>query len=319
MKKSLLRFTMIIPLVFLLCFTFSCKQGEEPTIEETEEEDTSGTVNIDGFELPYFIEGTGIPCVVTCDALPQSRALSQGLRKHFKFVFLEPRVGIRYDKPVKYDNITMDTIVEDIDKVRRALGIDEIAVLGHSACGLFAIEYARKYPEHTSHVIMIGTPPYWNAGAIEVGKEYWEANASDERKMILKRNRDKLNKEALSGLSSSEVQIMRYIANGPLYWYDPTYDCLWLIEGYYWNVEGWNHFLNIIMAEYDITRGNQITTPVFLALGRHDYVVPYVLWDDQTEKLSNLSYNLFEKSGHYPMLEEQELFDKKLIDWIKSH
>jgi pimeloyl-ACP methyl ester carboxylesterase len=31
------------------------------------------------------------------------------------------------------------------------------------------------------------------------------------------------------------------------------------------------------------------------------------------------SYNLFEKSGHFPMVEEQELFDKKLIEWIKRH
>jgi ketosteroid isomerase-like protein len=29
MKKSLLRFTMIIPLVTLFCFTFSCQEGEE--------------------------------------------------------------------------------------------------------------------------------------------------------------------------------------------------------------------------------------------------------------------------------------------------
>jgi len=35
--------------------------------------------------------------------------------------------------------------------------------------------------------------------------------------------------------------------------------------------------------------------------------------------LPNLSYNLFEKSGHYPMLEEQELFDEKLIKLIETH
>jgi len=42
------------------------------------------------------------------------------------------------------------------------------------------------------------------------------------------------------------------------------------------------------------------------------------LWDDYKDKLPNLSYNLFEKSGHYPQLEEQDLFDKKLIAWIKG-
>ena len=107
-----------------------------------------------------------------------------------------------------------------------------------------------------------------------------------------------------------------------MYWYDPTYDCSWMLEGYYANVEVWNHLCNVIMTDYDITKGDQIKTPVFLSQGQHDYVVPYTLWDDINEKvknkLPNLSYNQFERSGHFPMLEEQELFDKKLIEWISS-
>ena len=63
----------------------------------------------------------------------------------------------------------------------------------------------------------------------------------------------------------------------------------------------------------------KIITPVFLALGKYDFVCPFYLWDSDKDRLPNLSYNLFEKSGHFPMLEEQELFDKKLTDWVKSH
>jgi len=40
--------------------------------------------------------------------------------------------------------------------------------------------------------------------------------------------------------------------------------------------------------------------------------------DDYKDKLPNLSYNLFTKSGHFPFLEEQELFDTKLIEWIHN-
>jgi proline iminopeptidase len=72
------------------------------------------------------------------------------------------------------------------------------------------------------------------------------------------------------------------------------------------------------MVDYDIAKGQSVDTPVFLAIGRDDYQVPYSLWDNERTKLPRLSYNLFEKSGHYPMLEEQELFDKKLLEWIRS-
>ncbi len=81
----------------------------------------------------------------------------------------------------------------------------------------------------------------------------------------------------------------------------------------------WNHFFGGILNNYDIINGDQITTPVFLALGRYDYGVPYHLWDDRKNEFPKLSYNLFEKSGHYPMMEEQALFDKKLIEWISRN
>jgi len=279
---------------------------------------SSGVVTVNGVELPYFIEGEGIPCIVTCDALPQSRALSRELRKYFKFIFIEPRVGMKHDKEVDYSHITMNTLIEDIEHVRQELDLAKVAVMGHSACGLFALEYARKYPQHTSHVIMIGTPPGWSMREKEAYSEYWKSNASDDRKMILNRNWESLSEDRLNSLPPSEAAILRYIANTPRYWCDPTYDPSGLLEGYYWNVPGWNHFFGVVMADYDVGQGDQITTPIFLALGMYDYVVPYYLWVEEKGKLLNLFIHIFEKSGHYPMLEEQALFDSLLIDWIKG-
>ena len=93
---------------------------------------------------------------------------------------------------------------------------------------------------------------------------------------------------------------------------------LW--EGLDGNIDIINHFFDILLSQYDASEGlDQLKAPVFLAMGRYDYAVPYHSWADVKEQFMNLSYNVFEKSGHYPMLEEQELFDKKLIDWIKSH
>ena len=314
MKKLL----MVIPLVILLCFTFSCKQGEEPTVEETKEEVTSGTVKIDGFELPYFIEGTGIPCIVINDAPVMRRALSKELREHFKFVFMDPRMNAPYDKSFDLATMTLRTLVDDIERLRKIVGLEKICLLGHSINGLVALEYARTYPEHTTHVIMNGTPPYWNDKAIRLEEEYWESHAYEERKNILKQNWDRMGDE-IAKMPPGQAGIYTYIANTPKYWYDPKYDGSWLAEGLNWNAEIWNHLINVIMADYDIKFREKIPIPIFLSLGRYDFVVPYYMWDDFKDKFPNLSYNLFEKSGHWAFLEEQELFDKKLIEWIKSH
>lgn len=292
----------------MLLLTGCARQGDK----------SSGVVPVNGVELPYFIEGEGIPCIVTCDPVLQQHALSDELREHFKFIFLDPRPNLPCDKPDCYDNITMDTLVEDIKQVRQALGLDKVSILGHSLCGIFALEYARKYPEHVSRVIMVGTPPGYNPVIKNIENEYWESHASDERKLILEQNQAKLTEEALASMSPGEAKIAQYTASVPLTWYDPTYDISGLFEGYRENTAGWNHVYTTMMGKYDIESGDRITAPVFLAVGQYDFYVPDILWDSLRDITPDLTYHFFNKSGHFPHVEEQALFDSLLIDWIKG-
>ena len=75
---------------------------------------------------------------------------------------------------LEISKITLDTYLDDIDKVRRTVGLETTAVFGHSIHSYIALEYARKYPENTSHVVMTGISPYRIAG--EVADEFWESD-----------------------------------------------------------------------------------------------------------------------------------------------
>jgi len=56
-----------------------------------------------------------------------------------------------------------------------------------------------------------------------------------------------------------------------------------------------------------------VKVPTFLALGKHDYHVPTTEWiNESKEATKNIDYVIFNKSGHYPFLEEEELFIEKL-------
>jgi proline iminopeptidase len=313
MKKLL----MVIPLVFLLCFTFGCpSQNEEAAHMGNKEKEISGIVSVEGAELHYVIEGRGIPCMVLGHSESARRILSQELRNHFKFVFMDLRHDAQSNSSLEISRITLDTYLDDIDKVRRTLGLDKTAVLGHSIHCLLALEYARKYPKNTSYVIMSGFTPR----RLAVADEFWESDASDERKMILKQNWEKITEDELSQMSPKERVVKTYMAMAPKLVYDPTCDLSWIYEVVESNQDNAIHLSNVIFKDYDIAkRPGRVETPVFLAIGRYDYLCPYFLWDDRRDVIPNLSYNLFEKSGHFPMVEEQELFDKKLVDWIKSH
>ncbi len=312
--------------IFLMCFSIGvlivgCGQKEEqPVAAETQAEELSGSIAVDGGKLNYVIEGSGIPCLVVGSSIYYPRTFSQELRKHFKFIFMDLRHFAPSDDSLEIDKISLATYADDIEHVRKTLGLGQICIMGHSMHSLMAFEYACKYPENTSHVIMIGIFPVGFTEGAKAGNEFWEADASDERKMILKKNWEQIPQEEMKKLTPSEALIKTYVTNSPMYWYDPSYDGSWIWEGVEANTDVFNHIAINVLSNYDITESlPRLKAPVFLGLGRYDYVVPYTLWDGVKEKFTNLSYHLFEKSGHTPQLEEPDLFDQKLIDWIKSH
>jgi proline iminopeptidase len=80
------------------------------------------------------------------------------------------------------------------------------------------------------------------------------------------------------------------------------------------------HVWGKVFAEIDVTKGlEQFDRPVFLALGRYDFIVaPPSSWDPLKSRFKNLTIQVFERSGHTPQFEEPELFDEQLLAWIKE-
>ncbi len=306
----------IIPLVILLCFIFGCqKQGNQDKKEPMTSK--SGELVFGNKNVTHTIEGKGSPCFVCADGNLQTKCLSENLKNHIQFIFLEQRHSTYYGEPKDYSDISMDTILDDIETLRKKLKSDKIYVLGHSIIGLIAIEYGRKYPQNTKGVIMLNTPPHFHNDYMDIVSKNWSTNASEERKKIYKSNKERLNNMNLDSLSEAERTAMQYQANVPMYFYDPLYDISPAFQEYRENTEGWNHFY-AMMRDYDITR-SKINLPIFLSLGSYDFMVPYSLWDDYIEKFPTLTVIQFKKSGHFPQLEEQELFDNQLLSWIKDN
>ena len=149
----------------------------------------SEMVAADGTKLRYVVEGKGIPWVVVNRSNYQ-QVYSKELRKHLKLIFLDLRHGSEFDPPAKVEYVTLDTLVDDMEQVRKTLGLERIAVMGHSLPSVIALEYARKYPERTSHVILISSTPYFIPPKDR--EAFWESDASPERKLANQRNRERI-------------------------------------------------------------------------------------------------------------------------------
>ncbi len=58
--------------------------------------------------------------------------------------------------------------------------------------------------------------------------------------------------------------------------------------------------------------------PVFLAMGRFDFVAPLDAWTPYRARFRDLTLAVFERSGHTPQVEETESFDARLLAWLAS-
>jgi proline iminopeptidase len=54
---------------------------------------------------------------------------------------------------------TLPKLVNDVEEIRRALALERFDLLGFSAGGFAAIEYARRFPRHLRSLLLCGTAP----------------------------------------------------------------------------------------------------------------------------------------------------------------
>jgi proline iminopeptidase len=274
--------------------------------------------------LHYKIEGSGMPLVLIGSPQLYPPVFSQELREHFQMIFVHSRLYPPTEDSFDVGSLTLETFADDVEALRQELALEKIAVLGHSVHGLMALEYGRKYPQHTTHVIMLATPSRsllmvsdGGSDFIPEVKEYFDRDASEERKAIFQRNLEELP-DKLSQAPPEKQFGVWYAAHAPYFFHDPNYDPASLLEGVENNQAVVNQLFGVALEEYDVGQVlDETQAPVFLPVGRRDYGAPPYMWEEYKGK-PNFSYNLFEKSGHYPMMEEQELFDQKLIEWAKA-
>ena len=60
---------------------------------------------------------------------------------------------------VEPETVSMRSETEDLDRVRQFIGIESVALLGHSWGCLLAMEYAASHPGRVSHLILLNTAP----------------------------------------------------------------------------------------------------------------------------------------------------------------
>jgi len=277
-----------------------------------------GTLRSGGFDLGYSIEGSGKPALVIGSSVYYPRTFSANLRQALRLVFVDHRGFARRVGDVAKPDYALDVILDDIERVREHLGLEEMVIMGHSGHGYMALEYAKKYPRRVSHVVMIGTGPSHSAAHHALAEQSWQEAVCPDRRAKLETDLARLPAELAA---SPEKSFITYcVRMGARSFYDHTFDPAPLWEGVHVNMDMFDYMWGEVFRDIDVKKGlDALRIPVFLALGRFDYLVaPYAAWAPYRESFRDLTVRVFDKSGHTPQLEESDLFDAELLRWIAA-
>src|ERR671920_2466600 len=150
--------------------------------------------HINGTELFYLEVGEGLPCLVMHGGLGGDHSALHPwldpLGNVMHLIYYDHRGNGRSGRPPS-QTITFEQLCADADALRDYLGFEEVAVLGYSFGGFVALEYALRYPEHLSHLVLLDTAPTFNydeeieantrrKGATQEQLEALDASAQDE-------------------------------------------------------------------------------------------------------------------------------------------
>jgi proline iminopeptidase len=87
--------------------------------------------------------------------LPEMDRLSDS----FRLLYYDQRGRGESVHNVQPEDVTMQSEVEDMERLREYFQLESVAVLGHSWGGLLALEYAIHHPDRVSHLILMNTAP----------------------------------------------------------------------------------------------------------------------------------------------------------------
>ncbi|MEK3750620.1 alpha/beta hydrolase [Paenibacillus sp. FSL E2-8871] len=274
------------------------------------------TINSDGFELNYSVKGTGKPILVIGSSVYYPQLFSEDLYDTFQFIFLDHRGFVKPPRTLQSEDYRLDKVLDDIETARQDLNLTNFILLGHSGHAFMALEYAKKYPCHVQKVALLNSAPTNSEERQRQSFAFFNETVSPERKRQFEMDIALLESDIQKDPERRFVHMCIWM--GAQSFYDYTLNAAYMWEDIYTNMPIIDHLWGEAFAELNLIQSlANFNKPVFIGLGRYDYLVaPVSLWNSVDETYKHVKKVIFEHSGHNPMFEEPQTFDKELSKWI---
>lgn len=110
----------------------------------------------DGAEIYLKVAGHGPACMLVHGgpgqgSLSTEKMGADKLESFLTMVYVDQRGS---GKSADAQNYHLDRVVKDFEEVRQALGVDKLCLIAHSFGGILAVDYAKRYPQHVSELVL---------------------------------------------------------------------------------------------------------------------------------------------------------------------
>lgn len=239
--------------------------------------------------------------------------------KSYQAVFYDQRGNGKSLMPhIDETTFTTALLVEDLEALRQALGIEQLNIIGHSWGGLLGMYYASQYPQHVKRLILIDPAPV-NTPLLIQSYERLMARFTPEKWDYLQALYE--SNAYLAGDPDSHNEAMR-ISEGLTFYNEAARD-VYLETAVFDEIKAKNAVAisgPATKMKLNITVQDQlanIACPTLILQGREDFIPPEAA--ELTHQLIKYSHLFFiPESGHYPFIEAKEAFFNRLYAFIEG-
>lgn len=268
---------------------------------------------INGVELYFDVEGAGLePDGSTMREKPVCFLLHGGpgmdhtlykpsfspLAGVAQLVYLDERGTGRSTRDLPQELCTLEHVAADVDGLREHLGLERIAVLGASAGGMAALEYACAYPDRLSHLILACTSPSSECLADSRASAYERAPADAHADL-----------DALfGGTVESDAELRRimstltalYVSHRPELYAEHGAEVEAALDRISYSVSllNWG-FAGELRSRFDMRdRLKRISAPTLILAGREDWAMQVRNQELMEREIADARLVVYEDCGH---------------------
>lgn len=288
---------------------------------------------IDGININYTIKGEGPVMIVghpTSGKIGYELSLKP-LENKFTMVYYDPRGTGKSDTPEFLAQYNDENLVNEIDLLRKHLGVNKIWIFGHSDQSVIALQYAVDHPENIRGLILSGTKYIVSRESVIQERKESEKKRESESQWFTQVVKDWDYMIEHKATTDSTGRDLKY---APIKWwcYDeqtaqkviPIYDSI----SKYGRRKPINNQLPLKtetevqklykrIIDYE-QKYSTIKVPVLILNGIYDTNNT----PESAEKLHNVLVNsklvLIDKAGHFPWVEQPEKSFSEIYNWLDT-